>query len=107
MKRIHLTKGEKTLIRQFSHSSLVLPEGMSQAAFVYITIRLQKLGLVSADVSAMKVWSAELTDFGKSYLSANSNLRNPIPWNFIIYTALIIVMIISTVTNITRIVQAM
>lgn len=40
MKRIHLTKDEKTLIRQFSRNNADCPQGMSQAEFVYNTIQL-------------------------------------------------------------------
>ena len=79
MKRIHLTKEEKILIRQFSRCDINLPEGMSQAAFVNTTIQLKKRGLVYAEVGLMKVNRANLTDEGKSYFVENPKLRNPIP----------------------------
>lgn len=84
MKRIHLTKDEKTLIRQFSRNNADCPQGMSQATFVNTTIQLQKRGLIYAEIGLMKVKTAHLTDEGKSYFEGNPKLRNPIPVNMIL-----------------------
>lgn len=84
MKRIHLTKDEKTLIRQFSRNDAGCPEGMSLATFVNTTIQLQKRGLVYAELGLMKVKVAHLTNEGKSYFEGNPKLRNPIPVNLIL-----------------------
>lgn len=84
MKRIHLTKDEKTLIRQFSRNDVSCPEGMSQATFVNTTIQLQKRGLVYAEIGLMKVKVAHLTDEGKSYFIENPDLRNPFPWDIVL-----------------------
>lgn len=84
MKRIHLTKDEKTLIRQFSRNSVDCPKGMSQATFVNATIQLKKRGLVYAEIGLMKVNRVNLTDEGKSYFEGNPKLRNPIPVNLIL-----------------------
>lgn len=81
MKRIHLTKDEKTLIRQFSRNNADCPKGMSQAVFVNTTILLKERGLASAEIGLMKVKSANLTDKGRSYLVGNPQLRNPFPWD--------------------------
>ena len=81
MKRIHLTKDEKTLIRQFSRNNADCPQGMSQATFVNTTIQLQKRGLIYAEIGLMKVKTAHLTDEGKSYFVGNPQLRNPFPWD--------------------------
>ena len=102
MKRIHLTKDEKTLIRQFSRINADCPQGMSQAEFVYNTIQLCKLGLVSAEVEFMTVKSAVLTDYGRLYLADNHKLRNPVQWNLIVNIALIILLVISIVTSLIR-----
>lgn len=81
MKRIHLTKDEKTLIRQFSRNSVDCPKGMSQATFVNTTIQLKELGFVYAEIGLMKVNRASLTDKGRSYFEGNPKLRNPFPWD--------------------------
>lgn len=83
MKRIHLTKDEKTLIRQFSRNSIDCPKGMSQATFVNATISLKERGLVYAEIGLMKVNRVNLTDKGRSYFEGNPKLRNPIPMNLI------------------------
>ena len=84
MRKIHLSKNEKRVLRCISLDVAYWPEDMSEETVSGAASSLQELGLVHAlFASGHRVVDASLTDFGMAYLSSNPGLRNPINWSVI------------------------
>lgn len=84
MKKIHLTKKEKQLLRLFSANNPTCPDNMSNEEFIYVTIQLQDKDLISAYIALKRLKEVRLTDRGRSYMAINPSLRNPFPWDTIL-----------------------
>ena len=83
MERIKLTKEEKQVFR-LAASGAKCPDTYPAHVYAGCVLSLERKGLVKGFYAeGDKVIDARLTNFGKSYLFANPNLRNPLPWGAI------------------------
>ena len=106
MKRIHLTKEEKAILNRFARRNIDCPEGMEHGHFLYVVFQLKKKKLVIARIVNNKILDGKVSDVGRYYLTVNPTLKNPIPWDYILYSGLAVLLLISAATNIIRICQA-
>lgn len=81
MERIKLSKKEKALLRNIASGVSYPPDNMSIEVISCTASFLERKGLIVVVwASGHEFVSAQLTDFGKYYLAANPDLRNPIDW---------------------------
>lgn len=96
MKRIYLTKSEKTTLRMVAlgHYSSEYPRLLFNAS-VY---SLENKGLVKvAYIEGGDVYPVRMTDKGVQYLAENPQLHNPVNWNALSAAIAIISTIISLI----------
>lgn len=76
-------KEEKQVFR-LAASGAKCPDTYPAHVYAGCVLSLERKGLVKGFYAeGDKVFDARLTNFGKSYLFANPNLRNPLPWGAI------------------------
>ena len=98
MQRIKLTRNEKRLLRNIAANVDYFPDGMSDEAISCAAAALERCGLILVSWSSGHiVASTELTEFGVSYIIDNPHLHNPIPWRWIVGTAITIATLIVSI----------
>ncbi len=78
MKRIYLSKHEKTVFRMIAEGITSCPDDFSPNYFNAGAHGLQDSDLIrAANTEGGDVYDCRLTPFGKAYLKQNPKLRNP------------------------------
>lgn len=94
MKKIHLTKDEKQLLRRIQARKKVHPDNMAFSTYVYTMIQLNEKDLIKIPSSGLS--DSTLTERGHLYMKFNPYLRNPFPWKVIFDISTIIAAIAAT-----------
>lgn len=96
MKRIYLTKEEKTVFLHIKDYGNAQPRNLSPVIFHYCLSTLKEKGLIDFSANYDEVRRASLTVKGAAYLEQNPKLINPVDWKGIIILILTSITAIST-----------
>lgn len=98
MKRVYLSKEAKVVLRHVAGGSLAVPAGFSDYQYRSACLELRNIGfLYVAQIEGGEVVSVLLTEDGRSYLSCNPTLRNPIDYKKLSFVVALASLVVSVV----------
>lgn len=99
MERILLTKREKEVMRLLQSGGC--PSTYPQHVFASCIDTLERKGLAKgAWASGHELVDARLTSYGRTYITLNPSLRNPVDWKWLITTAIAVMGVMAAVAAI-------
>lgn len=95
MKRVKLSKAEKTVFRMIASGQDFCPATFPADVFNYCVRSLESLGFVKGYyIEGGSVEAAKLTPLGRQYLAEYPRLNNPIDWKWVVTTLIAVGMLL-------------
>ncbi|MDR2118772.1 MAG: hypothetical protein LBP25_04500 [Tannerellaceae bacterium] len=96
MKKIALTKDERTVFRSIILKGNERPTGITDSCFFLCVVSLCQKGLVEAQINYNEIMDVKASYIGIAYYAENPLLRNPIDWYKIIAITVLVITALAT-----------